>query len=75
MIIKYTTPDHPLSGGNEKKGNIGWTLSFPLDNGDDYLEVMIGEKCRMAFINMLKEENADFPNNNFPDADFTDGMT
>lgn len=61
MLIIYTTPDHPLSQDGSERGNIGWTLSFPLDNGDDYLEVRIGEKARKAFIHMLKEEAADFP--------------
>lgn len=66
MLITYTTPDHPLSKSDcSDKGEIGWTLSFPLDNGDGYLEVRMGEKARKAFIHMLKEEAIDFPDTKY----------
>ena len=62
MIIKYKSADHPEANGRKPQpGDLRWTLSFPLENGDDYLELEIGRKGREAILDMLNQENKDFP--------------
>ena len=62
MIIKYKSADHPEANGRKPQiGDLRWTLSFPLENGDDYLELEIGGKGREAILDMLNQEDKDFP--------------
>ena len=62
MILKYRAIDHPeASSRHPEPGDLGWTLSVPLENGQDYLELQIGEKGREAIRKMLDQEDKDFP--------------
>lgn len=60
MIIKHKSSDCPDANGRQPiSGEQKWTLIFPLENGDDYLEIEMGKKGREAIIAMLKQEEAD----------------
>lgn len=49
MIIIYRSSDHPEANDKEPTyEDVAYTLTIPLDNGDDYLEVHIGCKGRQA---------------------------
>lgn len=60
MLIKYRTMDAPEANGRTPiSGEARWRLSFPLENGDDYLEIELGEKGRRAILDMLAQETED----------------
>lgn len=60
MIRKFRTTDHPEADGRlPQTGDQQWTLRFPLEGGDDYLEVSIGKKGRDAIRAMLIQEESD----------------
>jgi hypothetical protein len=60
MIHQYKTIDCPDANNRiPKDGDYKWTLSFPLENGDDYLEVEIGKRGRDAILAMLSEDERD----------------
>jgi hypothetical protein len=60
MLIKYRTMDHPESGGKTPAaGDSAWTITLPLDGGDDYLEVSFGRKGYEALRAMLGQEAED----------------
>jgi hypothetical protein len=60
MLIRYKTSDCPDADGREPRfGEQKWTLTFPLEGGDDYVEVEIGQKGRAALLAMLKQEEED----------------
>lgn len=46
-------------GRQPRFGEQKWTLTFPLEGGDDYLEIEIGKKGREALKAMLAQEEAD----------------
>lgn len=59
-ILKHTAIDHPEANGRQPlAGERGWTLSIPLENGDDYLEIRLGKRGRDAILDMLKQENTE----------------
>ncbi len=56
-IIRYRSIDSPdARGRNPESGELRWTLSIPLENGDDYLEVAVGKRGRDAIKRMLQQE-------------------
>lgn len=58
MLIKFRTIDAPEANGRTPEiGEARWILSFPLENGDDYLEVELGKRGRDAIIAMLSQES------------------
>lgn len=60
-IIKMRCSDHPAANGRKpSESEIGYTLSFPLENDMDYLELQIGMKGRKALKDMLEQEAQDF---------------
>ncbi len=67
-IIRHRASDVPdANGRTPKPGERKWTLSFPLENGDDYLEIEIGKKGREAIRAMLAQEDADDAAEDHPD--------
>lgn len=60
MIRRLKTRCCPDAGGREPEpGEQKWTLSFPLEGGDDYLELEVGRRGRDALLAMLAQEEAD----------------
>ncbi len=60
MIHSFKTSDCPDADGRvPQPGEQKWTLSFPLEGDDDYLEVQIGAKGRESFLRMLEQEKKD----------------
>lgn len=60
MIHRFRTSDCPdADERQQQEGEQRWTLSFPLEGGDDYLEVTVGRKGRDALLAMLAQEEAD----------------
>ena len=60
MIHTFRASDVPDANGRQpQSGEHKWTLSFPLENGDDYLEIEIGPRGRAALKAMLAQEEAD----------------
>lgn len=60
MIRRLKTSDCPDANGRQPLADEQkWTLSFPLEGGDDYLELEIGKKGRDALWAMLIQETAD----------------
>lgn len=60
MIRKFKASDCPDADGRQPlAGEQKWTLSFPLEGGDDYLEIEVGAKGRAAMLAMLKQEEID----------------
>ena len=60
MIITLRSIDHPEANGRHPKiGEQWWTLSVPLENGQDYLELHLGRRGREAIRGMLDQEDAD----------------
>lgn len=60
MIQKFKTEDHPSANGRlPEPGERQWTLTFPLEGTDDYLEVCIGKRGHDALIKMLVDELSD----------------
>jgi hypothetical protein len=60
VIRRFRASDCPDADGRQPQpGEHKWTLSFPLEGGDDYLEVEIGAKGRAAIRAMLAQEEDD----------------
>jgi hypothetical protein len=60
MIHKFKTKDAPTANGREPKfGEQQWTLTFPHENGDDYIEIILGKKGRDAVKAMIAQEEKD----------------
>lgn len=60
MIHTFRSSECPGADGKPPEpGDQKWTLSIPLEGGDDYLEVEIGKKGRAALRAMLEQEEWD----------------
>lgn len=60
MIIFHRASDCPDANGRVPlSGEQKWTLSLPLENGDDYLFIEIGKRGRNAILAMLVQEDKD----------------
>lgn len=60
MLIKFKSIDCPDANGRQPLYGEGkWTMTIPLANGDDYLEIEIGKKGRDGLIAMLAQEEID----------------
>ena len=60
MIKRFKSSDCPDAGGRiPLAGEQKWDISFPLEGGDDYLELEIGKKGREALLAMLEQEVID----------------
>lgn len=72
MILKYRSSDCPDANGRiPKSGEQKWTLSFPLENGDDYLEIVIGRRGREAIKAMFNQEESDDKRDSQPLSNFS----
>ena len=59
-IITLRSIDHPeVNGRCPIRGEQQWTLSVPLENGQDYLELHLGKRGREAVRSMLNQEEKD----------------
>ena len=60
MIRQVKSTCCPDANGRQPKdGEQSWTLRFPLENGQDYMEVKIGKRGRDALLDMLGQEAID----------------
>jgi hypothetical protein len=60
MLRKFRAIDSPDANGRQPQfGDQKWTLTIPLENGDDYLEVEIGKRGRDGLLAMLRQEEED----------------
>ncbi len=60
MIRKFKASDAPDADGRQPQpGDQEWTLTFPLEGGDDYLEITIGRTGRDAIRRMIMQEAID----------------
>lgn len=63
MIVTLRSMDHPEANGRHpRSGEQQWTLSVPLENGQDYLELHLGKRGREALRDMLNKEEEDDAN-------------
>jgi hypothetical protein len=59
MLHRFKTQDCPdANGRTPDAGELKWTLTFPLENGD-ILHVEIGERARDALRWMMRQEERD----------------
>lgn len=60
MIHRIVAADAPTAAGRQPQpGEQQWTLTFPHENGDDYVEIVIGKRGREALMAMLAQEDTD----------------
>lgn len=60
MLTTFRTPDHPKANSRiPQPGEREYVLTFPHENGDDYVEIKMGHKGYASLCRMIEQMRKD----------------